>query len=165
MRMNNTKIQRRRSGRTNTLWIGALAIILVLSVVMVKHSTMAGTHTPATISADQLNRKLVSGDKFLLIDVRQPQEYNAGHIHGAKLIPLGKIKSGEFSLDRNADIVLYCRTGHRSGIAASILDSLGFTNVKHLAGGVTKWSYGLTVDKNSKQGEGGQETKPKEVFQ
>jgi rhodanese-related sulfurtransferase len=165
MKTNNAKSQRRRPGPTNTVWIGALAIIMVLSIVMVKHSTMAETHAPATISARQLHQRLASGDKFMLIDVREPREYNAGHIHGAELIPLGKIKSGDFSLDKNADIVLYCRTGHRSGIAASILDSLGFTNVRHLAGGVTKWNYGLTIDKDSKQGEGGQETKPKEVFQ
>ena len=163
--MNTRPKTRRPLSAANTVWIGALAIILTLSAVMVMHSTTAGTNTPATISAQQLHHRLEAEDKFLLIDVREPSEYDAGHIQGAQLIPLGKIKSGDFSLDKNADIVLYCRTGHRSGIAASILDGKGFTNVKHLEGGVTKWSYGLTVDKDSKQGEGGQETKPKEVFQ
>ena len=163
--MNTTNKTPRRFYPGNTVWIGALAIILALSVVMVRHSTVAGTNALATISAEQLHNRLTTGDKFLLIDVREPREYDAGHIQGARLMPLGKIKSRDFSLDKNADIVLYCRTGHRSGIAASILDSLGFTNVRHLVGGVTKWNYGLTTDNNSRQGEGGQETKPKEVFQ
>lgn len=163
--MSKTNIRRQRFSTTNAVWISVLAVVMVLSVVMVKHSTLAGTKAPATITADQLQQRIAAGDNFLLIDVREPREYDSGHIQGAKLIPLGKIKSGDFALKKDADIVLYCRTGHRSGMAASILDSLGFTKVKHLAGGVTKWSYGLTTDNNGKQGEGGQETKPKEVFQ
>jgi rhodanese-related sulfurtransferase/rubrerythrin len=79
--------------------------------------------------------------EFLLLDVRQPEEYEAGHIPGAKLIPLGELETRQGELDRNKRIITYCRSGHRSMAAAIALCGLGFKDVQHLDGGILDWSY------------------------
>jgi len=79
--------------------------------------------------------------EYLLVDVRQPEEYEAGHIPGALLIPLGELEAKQGELDRNKKIVTYCRTGHRGMAAAITLCGLGFKGVHHLKGGILDWSY------------------------
>ncbi|KAF5418725.1 MAG: Thiosulfate sulfurtransferase GlpE [Candidatus Methanogaster sp.] len=78
---------------------------------------------------------------FQLLDVRQPREYEAGHIPGAKLIPLGELEYRYGELDRDKRIIPYCRSGHRSMAASTILCGLGFSNVYNLNGGIRKWDY------------------------
>jgi rhodanese-related sulfurtransferase/rubrerythrin len=78
---------------------------------------------------------------YLLVDVRQPEEYEAGHIPGAVLIPLGELEARQDELDRNKKIITYCRSGHRSMAAAITLCGLGFKGVQHLDGGILDWSY------------------------
>ncbi|QEI14107.1 rhodanese-like domain-containing protein [Cellvibrio japonicus] len=70
------------------------------------------------------------------IDVRTPDEYNAGHLHGAILIPYEEIAAriSEVTSDKNARIRLYCRTGRRSGIAQETLQALGFTQATNEGG-------------------------------
>ena len=78
---------------------------------------------------------------YLLVDVRQPEEYEAGHIPGAVLISLGELEARQDELDRNRRIITYCRSGRRSMAAAITLCGLGFKNVQHLEGGILAWSY------------------------
>ena len=89
--------------------------------------------------------------EFQLLDVRQPREYEAGHIPGAKLIPLGELEYRHGELDKDRGIVSYCRSGHRSVAASTLLCGLGFENVYSLNGGIRKWDYevvkGTTEDK------------------
>ncbi len=79
--------------------------------------------------------------EYLLVDVRQPEEYEAGHIPGAVLIPLGELEARHSELDRNKKIIAYCRSGRRSMAAAITLCGLGFKGVQHLDGGILDWSY------------------------
>lgn len=78
----------------------------------------------------------------LLIDVREPAEFAAGHLQGAVNIPRGVL---EFQIDahpaarRDAKIVLYCRTGGRAALAADSLQQLGFTDVHSISGGFEGW--------------------------
>jgi len=78
---------------------------------------------------------------FQLLDVRQPREYEAGHIPGAKLIPLGELEYRYGELDKDRGIIPYCRSGHRSMAASILLCGLGFENVYNLNGGIRKWDY------------------------
>lgn len=78
---------------------------------------------------------------FQLLDVRQPREYEAGHIPGAKLIPLGELEYRYGELDNDRGIISYCRSGHRSMAANILLCGLGFENVYNLNGGIRKWDY------------------------
>ena len=77
-----------------------------------------------------------------LVDVRTPAEYAAGHIEGAINLPLSTIESraGELG-DQSKPIILYCRSGNRSGRAAKLLQRLGFSAVHNL-GGMSSWPKG-----------------------
>lgn len=78
-------------------------------------------------------------DGALLVDVRTPDEYSAGHIEGAVNIPVGAVEArlNEFG-DKQGSIVLYCRSGARSAKAKALLESKGFTRVVNL-GAMSSW--------------------------
>ena len=93
------------------------------------------------ITAEEVKKRLEAGEKLNLIDVREPHE-NAEFNIGGKLVPLGKIQSlqiEELEDLKNQEVILYCRSGNRSGISAAILDQLGFSNTKNLVGGMLGW--------------------------
>lgn len=93
------------------------------------------------ISPEEVKQRLDAGEKLNLIDVREPHE-NAEFNIGGKLVPIGKIQSMQIEdLEelKNEEVILYCRSGNRSGISASILDQLGFSNTKNLVGGMLAW--------------------------
>lgn len=92
------------------------------------------------IDAAELKHKLDRGDQFLLIDVREPHEYQIARIPGSQLIPLGQLPSRLDELDRNADIVAHCKTGGRSQKAVDLLKANGFKHVRNMTGGITAWS-------------------------
>jgi rhodanese-related sulfurtransferase/rubrerythrin len=77
--------------------------------------------------------------EFFLLDVRQPEEYEAGHIPGAIFIPLGELEARQEELERGKKIITYCRSGRRSMAAAIALCGLGFKDVHHLEGGILNW--------------------------
>lgn len=82
-----------------------------------------------------------AGEKINLIDVREQFEHADFNI-GGKLIPLGRIQMmdvDEIEDLKNDEVILYCRSGNRSGQACMILDTLGFTNTKNLSGGMLAW--------------------------
>jgi rhodanese-related sulfurtransferase len=83
-----------------------------------------------------------------LIDVRTPGEYAQGHLDKAKLIPLQELESRFAEIDKSKPVLLYCRSGHRSGIALKLLQGKGYTQAKHLDGGINAWTAsGLPVTK------------------
>jgi rhodanese-related sulfurtransferase len=93
------------------------------------------------ISPEEVKKRIDAGEKLNLIDVREPYE-NAEFNIGGKLIPLGEIQSmqtEEIDDLKNEELIFYCRSGNRSGVAAMILDSMGFANTKNLSGGMLAW--------------------------
>ncbi|KAB2333833.1 rhodanese-like domain-containing protein [Cytobacillus gottheilii] len=78
--------------------------------------------------------------KAQLIDVREPNEYEAGHILGARNIPLSQLKTRLQELRPDKPVYLYCQSGMRSGRAAQLLNRKGYKNLSHLQGGFKKWS-------------------------
>ncbi len=78
-------------------------------------------------------------DELTLLDVRQPNEYEAGHIPGARLIPLPDIVSRLGEIDSNKATVVYCAVGGRSRIAAQMIAAQGFSEVYNLSGGFKAW--------------------------
>jgi len=93
-----------------------------------------------TISATELKTKIDRKDKFVLVDVREPFEYDISRIPGSKLIPLGELPARLSELDSADEIVLHCKVGGRSAKALRILQEAGFRKLNNLQGGITAWS-------------------------
>jgi adenylyltransferase/sulfurtransferase len=88
----------------------------------------------------ELDQRLRRGDGVVLIDVREPWEWELGRLEGARLVPLAELHEAAGSLPRDLDVVVYCKGGARSAHAALELSALGFDRVWSLAGGVVRWS-------------------------
>lgn len=94
-----------------------------------------------TITAEEVKARLAAGEKLNLVDVREPHE-NADFNIGGQLVPLGKVQTmqiDELEDLKNQELIVYCRSGNRSGQACMILDTMGFTNTKNLVGGMLGW--------------------------
>jgi adenylyltransferase/sulfurtransferase len=88
----------------------------------------------------ELADRIAAGTRPMLIDVREPREWELARIEGARLIPLGTLEAEIGTLDRSSDIVVYCKSGARSAKAAEQLRAAGFARVRNLAGGIRRWS-------------------------
>lgn len=95
-----------------------------------------------SISAPGLKQALDAKDQVLLIDVREPAEYDDGHIPGAVNLPAGELPSRvkEMPRDRNVRIVTYCATGRRSAYATMFLRVYGYNEVRTLIHGIREWA-------------------------
>jgi sulfur-carrier protein adenylyltransferase/sulfurtransferase len=87
----------------------------------------------------ELKERLDRGEPIVIVDVREPQEYQINRIEGSRLIPLGELPQRFEELDQNAAIVMQCKSGVRSAKATGFLRSIGFKNVRNLAGGILGW--------------------------
>jgi len=98
------------------------------------------------ISASELAALRARGEDFLLLDVRQPDEWRRAHIEGAKLVPLGELEAriAELSDWKERRVIAHCHHGARSARACELLAAAGFTDLTNLVGGIDAWS--LTVD-------------------
>lgn len=85
--------------------------------------------------------QLINHKNAFVLDVREPNEYKAGHLLNSQLIPLGKLKEriGEIERYKDAPVVVVCRSGNRSGIACGMMNKLGFTQAYNMAGGMLEW--------------------------
>ena len=94
------------------------------------------------MSQQDAKKIMDSGEAYTLVDVRTQSEYDTGHINGAVLIPVDEIGARAASElpDKNALIMVYCRSGVRSSQAATTLVGLGYTNVQDI-GGISTWPY------------------------
>ena len=93
------------------------------------------------ITPEEVKERLDRGEQLNLVDVREPHEraeFNIGGVH----IPLGQVQMmqvDQLENLKNEEVIVYCRSGNRSGQAAMILDTLGFANTKNLSGGMLAW--------------------------
>ena len=94
------------------------------------------------ITAEEAKVLMESESGYIILDVREQDEYDAGHIPGAILIPYTRIEeeASEKLTDKDQLILVYCRSGRRSKIAADALVELGYTNIREF-GGILDWPY------------------------
>lgn len=92
------------------------------------------------IEPTDLAARLANGERFRLIDVREPHELEISQIEGAELIPLGSLASRMHELDSAEEMVLFCKSGSRSARAVELLAGAGFRKQKNLKGGINAWA-------------------------
>jgi len=105
------------------------------------YESFCGVVAEAEISAKELKNKFASNDDFLLVDVREPEEFADSRIPGSVLIPVaGFVDASAFKLlPRDKEIILHCRSGIRSATCLALIQKAGFTNSRHLDGGIVAW--------------------------
>jgi rhodanese-related sulfurtransferase len=134
--------ERRMTKNSIKSLIPALLALLIVSCGQ-KHNAQAGdTPHVSTVSVKDLHDIIESGRDIYLLDVRTDREFEINRLRAVdNLIPYDKIKSYEDQLpkNKNTEIYTFCRTGRRSGIAATTLADMGYTNVHNVAGGITAW--------------------------
>ena len=121
-------------------------IFLFLSVMMLtacgqdKENDQGAMYV--NITSDEAKQIMDSEEGYIILDVRTKDEYDQGHIPGAILIPDTEIKAKaeEVLTDKDQLILVYCRSGRRSKLAAEALVGLGYTNIKEF-GGIIDWPY------------------------
>jgi rhodanese-related sulfurtransferase len=121
-------------------------IILILAAMLL---TACGQHKEnnkessyMNITAEEAKVIMDREEGYIILDVREQEEYDQGHIPGAILIPYTEIKAKAETIltDKDQLILVYCRSGRRSKIAAEALVELGYTNIKEF-GGIIDWPY------------------------
>lgn len=123
-----------------TLAFGLLMVVAMFTFFAQQVQAMAGGDVP-NITPTELSTRLQSNDKVpFVLDVREPQEFEMGHIEGATLIPLGSLPEHLAEVPKDKPVVVVCRSGNRSGRAAAFLKEQGFTNIENLTGGMMAWS-------------------------
>ncbi len=123
-----------------------LILMLLISLSLFGLTACKGGNTPTyqQITAKEAKTIMNTKQKYIIIDSRTQEEFSEGHIKNAILIPEYEIADrAEKELpDKNALILVYCRSGRRSKIAAEELVKLGYTNVKEF-GGIIDWPYDI----------------------
>lgn len=130
-------------------FLNAIAAVMAASVLMIMLVSCGGaameyeknTDGYYMISQPEAMKIMKEKPGYIIVDVRTQSEYDSGHIKGAICIPNETIGSGEIELlpDKNATILVYCRSGRRSKEAAAKLAAGGYTNVYEF-GGIITWS-------------------------
>ncbi len=90
------------------------------------------------ISVDEAKGMMSDGD-VAVIDVREPHEYNAGHVPNAKLIPVARVFARKDELPRDKDVIFICQVGQRSALACEMAAAAGLTRLFNLEGGTEAW--------------------------
>ena len=117
-----------------------LAVMLLTACGQDKENDQGAVYV--NITAEEAKRIIDSEEGYIILDVRTQEEYDEGHIPGAIVISHEEIaeKAEEVLTDKDQLILVYCRSGRRSKIAAEALVELGYTNIKEF-GGIIDWPY------------------------
>ena len=131
-------MERKNLNRITPIYFSVL-LVLLLALAAITALPLVAQDQSGRLDSDALQKLITEKrEDYILVDVRTKQEYESGYIPTAINIPYREI--GEYlpTDDRSAKIILYCRSGRRSGIAKDTLDKLGFNNVIDF-GGITRW--------------------------
>ena len=123
-------------------------IILILAVLI--PSVLFATDAPGVYTkiAASKAKEMIEKGNVTVVDVRTLEEYNSGHLPGAVLVSLQTLETDAPKIlkDKNATLLVYCRTGIRSANASKQLIKMGYTHVLDIAGGITQWPYDIVKE-------------------
>lgn len=162
-----SRIRTLRSGLVISLLVLGAGSVTHLAVAGSAEPTAAGSTAPATTApapAAQpaaaksvmapmsqealLEHQAKHAEHVFVLDVRSPEEFATGHVPGAVNVPYDQIAARMSEVPKNKDVVLYCRSGRRAGIAADVLAANGYTRLSHLEGDMPAWiEKGRPVEK------------------
>jgi phage shock protein E len=140
--------------RSNLLM--AIFVILALTLTACAASPVAPAAPTSQIDIAQLGANvdvatvnaLQGRDDVLILDVREQSEYDAGHIPGVTLIPMGTVANRLNEIPKDKPVIVTCHSGNRSGQVTDFLRQQGYTNVHNMTGGIAAWQQaGYTVEK------------------
>ncbi|HBG22222.1 MAG: rhodanese-like domain-containing protein [Syntrophaceticus sp.] len=119
-----------------------LAALSLFAFSCAEQEQSSSTAEYTDLSAEEAKAKIDEGE-VILVDVRTQEEYDEKHIDGAILIPNETITDTEPEQlsDKDAEILIYCKSGNRSSQAAEKLADMGFSNVYNILGGISEWPY------------------------
>ena len=122
-------------------WIFLLLAVMLLTACVQDNEKEQGA-VYVNITAEEAKRIMDSAADYIILDVRTRDEYETGHIPGARCFPLDDIECNAevYIPDKDMMYLIYCRSGRRSKIAAEVLVELGYTNIKEF-GGIIDWPY------------------------
>lgn len=102
------------------------------------------------VSTEEAHKLICENKEFIILDVRTKEEYDKGHIPGAKLIPVEVIPMNLAQLDKYKDkpVLVYCASGAKSAVAIITLENNGFKNIYNLSNGIYFWKYTLSKKKH-----------------
>ena len=130
--------------------ISALVLLVLVSLGCKTQENKAGALQAGyhKITAEEAKQKIAANSQAVVLDVRTAEEYRDKHIPKAVLLPLAEVKEKAATVlpDKNAEILVYCRSGHRSRQAALLLAEMGYTSV-HDFGGIQDWPYEVVQEK------------------
>ena len=127
--------------QTMKKWIVLLLAVMLLTACGQNKGKDQGA-VYVNITAEEAKRIMDSAADYIILDVRTRDEYETGHIPGARCFPLDDIECNAevYIPDKDMMYLIYCRSGRRSKLAAEILVELGYTNIKEF-GGIIDWPY------------------------
>lgn len=129
----------------NVLGIIVLAVASTIFYTQIKQPSSETDY--GDVTAEQA-RELIEKRLLVILDVRTVQEFEDGHVEGAINMPVDDLEQRLEELDRNDEMLVYCRTGNRSTRAVQILRENGFNKIYHMADGIVGWErVGLPVVK------------------
>jgi rhodanese-related sulfurtransferase len=99
----------------------------------------AAAHSGPEMTVKELKARVDEGNAPVIVDVREPAEFDICRIPGARLIPLGQLPARIAELDPSTEIVVHCKAGGRSAKATALLRERGFTLARNLSGGILAW--------------------------
>jgi rhodanese-related sulfurtransferase len=130
--------------KNRSIWLFGLLLVVGIGLIIYALSVISPasptTTYPLEISVSEAVNKRTAG--AFILDVREPSEWQQGHIPGATLVPLGQISSRLSEIPMDQEVVVVCHSGNRSAQARDILLKAGYTTVTSMAGGMTQWQAG-----------------------
>jgi phage shock protein E len=125
-----------------TRLLGSIGLALAVTALpVVASDAQPGPSSPKITPTELVDALAKKDADVVVLDVRTPEEFAAGHVPGARNIPHGQLASrlAELADARDKKIVLYCRSGRRASIAEGVLKEAGFTQLRHLEGDFPAW--------------------------